>query len=233
VTAVKPAELLLLPGLDGTARLFDRLEECLGDRIPTRRLSYPADPAMGYAALADYVIANLSDKPTILLGESFSGPIAIDVAGRRPQDIAGVVLSSTFVRSPWPSAMLRLAAKINAHNVPKILRRWAMMGQDANLGLQNEFDTVIRGLHADLIAARLREVSRVDASAGIEQITVPILALHGRHDRLVSFRRLEVLLRGKVQAACVLLDGPHMLLQVNPEQSAREIEGFWNKIQRP
>jgi pimeloyl-ACP methyl ester carboxylesterase len=226
-----PVELLLLPGLDGTARFFDRLETSLDGRIPVRRIVYPADPRLGYAALTDYVISKLSGGSTVLLGESFSGPIAIKVAARRPHDIAGLILSSTFVRSPWTPAMLQVLANIDAHKAPKTLRRLAMMGRGADAGLRDEFDAVLGGLPSSLIAARLREISHVDVTANIARIKVPIKALHGRHDRLVSSAPIKALLAGQPKANCVLLDGPHMLLQVNTAEAAREIERFWETIQ--
>lgn len=227
---IAPVELLLLPGLDGTSRLFDRFDQALGGRIPVRRVVYPADPGKGYAELTELVLSELSGHRTVLLGESFSGPIAIQAAARRPGDVAGLILSSTFVRSPWPSALLRLVAHVDAQKAPTSLRCLAMMGRRVEKGLQTEFDAVIDGLQSDLIAARLREISRVDVTADIGQIKVPILALHGRHDRLVSATSVRAVLGNRANANLVLLDGPHMLLQVNPAEAAREIERFWTRL---
>ena len=106
-----------------------------------------------------------------------------------------------------------------------------MMGVRTDESLQADFETVFAGLPADVIAARLTQISRVDVVADLERIEAPILALHGRHDRMVSSARLRANLGNRPNARVVLLDGPHMLLQVNPLAAAREIEQFWKQLQ--
>ncbi|UUZ51553.1 alpha/beta hydrolase [Massilia sp. B-10] len=41
-------------------------------------------------------------EPYFLLGESFSGPVAIALAAERPPMLLGLILSCTFARNPLP-----------------------------------------------------------------------------------------------------------------------------------
>ena len=76
-----PPRLLLTPGLEGTGELLAPLVRALGDAIETKVLRYPADAPLSYAELLPRVRAELlQDEPFVLLGESFSGPLAIMLA---------------------------------------------------------------------------------------------------------------------------------------------------------
>lgn len=231
-----PCELLLLPGLDGTGRLFEWFEVAMGADIPSRRISYPADATLGYDELLAHVVSELGMRRAIVLGESFSGPLAIELAARFPERVAGLILVSTFLRSPWPPAVLRLSSVIDPRRVPRTLRRLAMLGVAGDDSLRRMFDDIVDGLAPDLIAARLLQISRVDASATLTRVRAPILALHGRHDRLVSPREMKSALAERLDAEFVSIDGPHMLLQANPTEAARHVRAFYARCvaeQRP
>jgi pimeloyl-ACP methyl ester carboxylesterase len=97
--------LLLLPGLDGTGALFDRFLTVLSKDIETRTIRYPDDSAMGYPELVGFVERQLSADKSYLLAESFSGPIALEIAALQPARISGLILASTFSRSPLASGI--------------------------------------------------------------------------------------------------------------------------------
>ena len=66
--------LVLLPGLDGTGKLFTPLINCLPDHLRPIVVSYPPDIPYGYEDLLPIVHSSLpKDKDYIILGESFSG----------------------------------------------------------------------------------------------------------------------------------------------------------------
>jgi len=77
--------LVLLPGLDGTGDFFAPLVAALGDRIPTCIVRYPLAGATDYpTCMAIARTALPTERPYILLGESFSGPIAVCLAAGAP-----------------------------------------------------------------------------------------------------------------------------------------------------
>src|SRR5262249_52151039 len=98
---MRPTRLVLLPGMDGTGILLEPLLELLPADLVAKVVSYPANEPCGYEGLLKIVRAALpEDGPFILLGESFSGPLAIIAADARPRGLQGVVLCASFVRSP-------------------------------------------------------------------------------------------------------------------------------------
>ena len=96
-------KIILLPGLDGTGRLFTCFSAALDSGVDPVVLTYPDDPGLGYADLFKVALDLLPKKePYMILGESFSGPIAIKIAATKPSMLRGVVLVNTFVSCPRP-----------------------------------------------------------------------------------------------------------------------------------
>ncbi|MFA5258386.1 MAG: hypothetical protein WC360_09565, partial [Opitutales bacterium] len=73
--------LILLPGLDGTGRLFSDFVAALGPEADVVVVSYPTDQCLSYHELVAFVRPFLPrDRPYVILAESFSGPIGIALA---------------------------------------------------------------------------------------------------------------------------------------------------------
>src|SRR5688500_11473406 len=82
-SATRPGPLLvLLPGLDGTGRLFRGFVECLPASVESIIVPLPPDAA-DYDSIAQSISNRLPRaRPLVLLGESFSGPLALKIASR-------------------------------------------------------------------------------------------------------------------------------------------------------
>jgi hypothetical protein len=79
--ATRLPALVLLPGLDGTGKLFAEFVKLLDPGVCAMVVAYPPDQPLGYEEL-DALVRGILDKPRrdqryVLLGESFSGPLAI------------------------------------------------------------------------------------------------------------------------------------------------------------
>src|SRR5687767_5910188 len=94
--------LMLLPGMDGTGHLFAPFLEALGNEFNVKVVRYPGTEALNYAELEAVARAAMPDGPFVLLGESFSGPIAISLAASGSPHLKGLVLCCTFARNPKP-----------------------------------------------------------------------------------------------------------------------------------
>lgn len=230
--------LLLLPGLDGTGRLFGRLADALKGRLETEVVTYPEDPSLGYDALTKLAAERLKAlcertmpaRRAMVLGESFSGPIAVRLAARHPRRVAGLVLAATFLTAPLPGWLMRMGAAISHRRLPDALVRTMMLGQHRDAELAAFIEALSRSLAPDLISARVRAVAGCDARSDFATVACPVLVLHGVSDYLVSCRPIV-----RAAAACPgarvrLLPAPHMLLQTATATSADEITTFAESI---
>lgn len=211
---VFPLKLLLLPGLDGTGTLFTPLLDWLSltpvvARYPLQKLSY--------GALLEQLLDGLPEGPFALVAESFSGPLAIRLAYRRPPGLRALVLVSSFARFPW----LRWAPvwPWMFGRVPERALGWALTGGDRRV--TESLAAVVRSVPPEVLAFRVRQLLRADVRRQLRECPVPRLLLQGREDRL---------LRRPVWPGTVLVPGPHLLLQRYPQQSAGLIEAWLGSL---
>jgi pimeloyl-[acyl-carrier protein] methyl ester esterase len=210
--------------------------DCLGhssasSRPDWRRQSLPI-PATGHAATRNSWPSSRPQSPTgvfLILGESFSGPLALLLAARRPRGLRGVILCATFACSPLPSFARWLRYLIRSfwfRAVPWSLIRRGLLGRFETKSLGRIFEGALAAVEPSVLAARARAVLAVDVGAQLRSCPVPILYLAATEDRLVSRRSLAHIRRLQPRVDAVALVGPHLLLQVAPEMAARVIHTF-------
>ena len=218
--------LVLLPGLDGTGRLFDRLEHALRGRIECLRMSYREVDRAGYEQFVDDVLSHIGSRPCVILGESFSGPIAVEVATRAPQQVCGLILAATFLRAPLPPWIIRTGARLDHSRIPFPIIRYAMMGRNADEATARDLAGVVKELPTLTVRQRLIAVAGSDVTGMVRTINCPILALHGRNDWIVPASTVSSGLKNMPNATVKLVPGPHMLLQCKAPEMAELIVEF-------
>jgi pimeloyl-ACP methyl ester carboxylesterase len=113
--------------MDGSGVLLRGLVEHLAVFRPVRVIPFPNDKPLTYEELTAHVLKRLPDSRFVLLGESFSGPIAIEIAARQ-QRIAGLVLAASFARHPMPALFSPLTRMLDLRWVPARLVETALLG---------------------------------------------------------------------------------------------------------
>ena len=102
-SAARERILVLLPGLDGTGDLFEPLLSRLDPSIKTVVVRYPLAEPLDYEALTSVARRALpATGEYVILGESFSAPIAAQLAAERAGGLLGLILCASFVSSPLP-----------------------------------------------------------------------------------------------------------------------------------
>jgi len=226
--------LVLLPGMDGTGEHFAPVLRALNDRLPYAVVRYPDEP-LEYAEYERIAQAALPrDRPFVLLGESFSGPIALSIAAMKPRGLAGYILCASFASCPRPLLrMLRpLLGLLPLQHTPGAVSAHFLLGRFATPELKRANASALRRVSPRTLRARLRVVADVDVSAKLSEIGVPGLYLRGTEDRLVPRGVCHALLRHAPRIKVVEVVGPHFLLQVNPQAAARAIVDFVESVER-
>ncbi len=225
----KTIAIVLLPGMDGTGTLFADFVRALGDGFLPVVIAYPEDQALGYPALEQWVCARLPvDQPYLLLGESFSGPIAISIAASKPAGLIGLVLSCTFVRNPVPAFHpLKHALKF----LP-LKSAWMefvfslLLAGTSSAGIRKAMRNALNRVPARTLRARLLAVLDTDYSDRLKEIQVPILYLKAAHDHVVPSSATRTITRLAPVVQVVTLKGPHLLLQTLPREVATIVKSF-------
>ncbi|GAC1033423.1 hypothetical protein thsps21_42520 [Pseudomonas sp. No.21] len=225
---------MLLPGMDGSGKLFAPLIHALGNDLHTQVVRYPPEQPLGYAPLMEQVRQQLPvGRPFILLGESFSGPIAVSLAAERPAGLLGLVLCCTFVRNPrpglaWLSGLLPL---VSPRLAPRALLSRLLLGRFATPALDQALADALAPLPSATLQARLRAVLDVDAAGQLQRIQVPLLYLQAAEDRLVPADAVRLIEGYPGDFRCLRLEAPHGLLQARPHEAAQALEGFAKTVE--
>ena len=221
--------LILLPGLDGTGKLFANFLKALDLSLSTRVVTYPPEVPLGYDDLEALVRAALpTRRPFVLLGESFSGPLAIRIAARPPPGLRALILCVTFASNPFPKLAWarRLAAFLPLKSLPRWMRAPLMWGSASPSKAPRQSERAMAGVATAVIRRRIAELLAVDETAALAQISLPTLVLCAAQDRVVSKAATMRIMRGIPHARRVEIDGPHLLLQTCPQECAAAVLSF-------
>jgi len=227
-------KLLLLPGLEGSGDLFSGLIEELGPLFDTRVVRYP-NSCRTYEAVAGVVRKEFTgSSPFVMVAESFSTPISVQLAGDAQHGIEGLVLCNGFVSNPlstleslWASAA---APWLFRFPLTSIAARTFLVGPDAPDQLVADVRHAVGPVPPDVLCARLRAVLGCDVRDALRRIRVPVLCLQSGRDRLIGERASREILRIKPDIAMERIDGPHLLLQREPRECAEIIGRFVDRV---
>ena len=221
--------LVLLPGMDGTGLLFPDFITALGQDIEAIVVSYPQDKTLSYVELKKLVRSFLPvNKPYFILGESFSGPIAISIAATMPTGFLGLILCCTFAKNPLPLLKVArpLMALLPVTATPLSLLNYFLMGRFSTPELRSSLGRAVAAVSPAVLKNRACEVLSVDVSVALSTIKVPVLYLRSSEDRVVQKSSSELIATLAPQTQIVDFVAPHFLLQVLPCESASVVTNF-------
>jgi len=217
---------ILLPGLDGSGRLFTPFLECLGD-VDAVVVRYPDDLAADLDAYAKHAATAIGEAGRCLIvAESFSGPVALRLQRLDPR-VEAIVLVASFVRCPHPLLRvlpISLVTALARRTAFRLALRMSCLGRDASDDRVDALRDVVRALPAATLSARLALLRTLDESAALCATHIPLLHLRARRDRLV---RVPIVRDARPASLHeVVVDGPHFLLQACP-QACLEAIAAW------
>lgn len=223
--------LVLLPGLDGTGDLFAPFLAELDPGVRTHVVSYPTDRVLSIEPLADHAVAAAPPGPLVLIAESFSGLVVLEILGRGSLPVEAVVLVASFAEPPrrilsWLRPLFPLAAHGLRWAPGWALRRYCL-GRGASQEAVQSVRRALRPVRPEVLAARLRQISELSPWRG-ERFDVPCLYLRAGGDRLVGREAGERLATNFNSFRLEEVDGPHFLLQSAPGRSWRRVREFLN-----
>jgi pimeloyl-ACP methyl ester carboxylesterase len=223
-------KLVLLPGMDGTGRLFRRFVNELNKLgHESMVISYPTDCLWGYEEIEAYVRASLpNNEAYVVLAESFSGPVGLRLAAFPPSGMQGLILSCTFARisSPVLRGLASVGRFFSARWIPQFVMGRLLYGRHATPELMRELVLALRMAPDTVLKHRLSDVMRIDVTDSIEKIEMPVLHLQAKEDRVIGSEN-SLWLAAHIKSMQVRqFAGPHLLLQSCSKEAAKEVSLF-------
>jgi pimeloyl-ACP methyl ester carboxylesterase len=227
-----PLATILLPGLDGTGRLFRPFLDALPPTLTPKVIAYPADAVRHPAELLRLIEASLpADGPFAVIAESFSGPLALRVAAAHPRRAIAVALVGAFVHNPvrFLPSWLRflIGSYLFRRPPPCFLVRQFLVGPHASPALVHEIVDTLRLVAPAVLAARVRDTLTLAAADDFIRCPVPLLYIEGKQDRLLDRATVAQLKSLRPDLECASIEAPHFILQRCPAEAAALIEAFF------
>jgi pimeloyl-[acyl-carrier protein] methyl ester esterase len=231
-----PRTLVLLPGMDGSDKLFGPLRAAAPAGVDTIAVGYPPGPHNGYDDLLPVVRAQLpTDRPFFLLGWSFSGPLALLAAAARPSGLRGVILAASFVKTPVPYLprwMHRLATPALFRFYPAASRAKALLGGYGTRDVRRLLAEAHAFAGVEALACRARAALAIDATEALAACPVPVLYVRARKDGVIPASRADEIRRALPSLEIADIDGPHLALVTNPAAAWEALGAFMDRVER-
>jgi len=221
--------LLTLPGLDGTGMVFEPLLKHLPESINPIVVRYPGNTPMSFQEHIDFARDRVpDDEPFVLLAESFSGPIGLQLLAEPPENLVGVIFVATFERYPKPF-LLDMARLLPQGLLQKLfatspLCRLFCLGS-ADREAVAIFQKALASVKLPVLSKRLKILAELPPPPETP-FSGPCLYLQSSHDRLVPERAATRLQHHLPQMQLEQISGPHIILLAQPEAGARVIGNF-------
>ncbi len=223
-----------MPGLDGTGNMFKPLLSSLGPKINTHIISYPSDRYLSFDELSGYVRNQLKDidDQIVLLAESFSGPIAINLLQNPLPSIKAVIFSATFCERPR-SLLISFARILPLEQIFKIpiptsVIKLFCLGFNVSSETVDLFRNTIANSNIRILSKRVRDISRLKLSK-LSFGNIPCCYIQAQYDRLVPSSCFNSFQRFLPQIQLFKIKGSHFILQAKPHECKEIIVRFINK----
>jgi len=223
-------KIVFLPGLDGTGISFEPIAVLLPPGVVTTVIRYPNEK-LSFAETVDCAARQFpTDEADIVVAESFSGPVAIELLGSGRIKAKGLVLASTFARSPRP--MLLTVGRflpldfLLGFPLPEALLKHILGGEEFMSALKPMWDRINATVPAEVLAHRLRMISVVDVRKRLANLPVPCCYIQAIDDVMVPDTALKDFTEVMPNLLVRKIRGPHFILQAQPAASLTIIEEF-------
>ena len=229
--------LVLVPGIDGTGKLFYRQIPRLEERFAVTpvRLRDDAQTMDDLVADLDDEIARLAadGRPLSLLGESFGGALALSYAIAHPERVSRLVILNSFAHfgsqarlwlgyhllraTPW--GMMRLVRQLNARR---------LHSPQTERDEIRRFHELMRTATRDGYLSRLRILRDYDIREQLPSISAPVLYLAADCDTLVPSVEQARLMSARTPAATMrILEGHGHSCLIAPDMDLASILEDW------
>ena len=225
--------IVFLPGMDGTGISFEPLGQLLPQDVNVKVIQYPTDRLLSFEETVQCAKAQIQfdQKNVIVLAESFSGPVAIALVGSGHLKAKCLILCSTFAQSPRPVLLIVLGyfpleLLIRLPFPRFVFKRFIKGGDDATdlfLAMWQRVKALVR---AKVLVHRLKVISQVDVRGWLPKLTIPCFYIQAAFDRSVPTSSLFDFIELVPDLRVKRIEGPHFILQAQPQASLFAIQNF-------
>lgn len=225
--------IVFLPGMDGTGISFEPLGKLLPKNIDVKVIQYPTDKLLSFQETVQCALDQIQtdQEGVIVVAESFSGPVAIELIGSGKLKANCLILCSTFTTSPRP-LLLKLLEYLPLEWLMKIpfptyvLSHVVEGGKETADLFHAMWKRVKSQVSGKVLAHRLKVINQMDVRSWLPMIAIPCLYIQASSDRSVPASSLFDFIEGVPDLRVKRIKGPHFILQAQPQACWAAIQDF-------
>jgi pimeloyl-[acyl-carrier protein] methyl ester esterase len=231
MTILNKQNIVFMPGLDGTGLSFGPLLPFIPAQTNITIVRYPHDKLLSFEEMVECAATQIPEGISpVIIAESFSGPVAVQMIASGRIQARALVLCATFAKSPHPvmwrvTRFLRLPLLIRP-DMPRLFFK-IIIGNDK---LITDLLPLWRKVHADVPARvmdhRLGLINQIDVTKFLTKLSMPCLYLQATNDRIVPSSCLNVFKRCISHLEVKTIKAPHFILQAQPQACPTAIDEF-------
>lgn len=223
-------KIVFLPGLDGTGISFEPLAKLFPPTIAATVITYPNEK-QSFEETVNCAAAQFpADEGILVVAESFSGPVAIELIASGRVKAKGLVLAATFTSTPRKMLLPLFCCLPLEHlfgfPVPPLFLR-ALIGKGETMtNLKPMWKRIQTVVSPRVLAHRIRVVREVDVTSRLQTLQIPTCYIQAENDALVPSTTTRALAEALPSLMVRKIKGPHLILQAQPTQSLAIIREF-------
>lgn len=231
MTFPRNQHLVFMPGLDGTGKSFEPLLPYIAPDTRVTIVRYPTDKFLSFEDTVEWAAAQIpGGHPPVVIAESFSGPVAVQMIASGRVKARALVLCATFARSPHPVAwrvmrFLRLPLLIRP-DMPGLFFKFVIGNDQQIAALLPLWKKVHTDVPPHVMASRLALINNLNVTQELKKLTIPCCYLQAMDDRIVPSRCLKDFDRNIPHLYIKKIKAPHFILQAEPQACLAAVSDF-------
>jgi pimeloyl-[acyl-carrier protein] methyl ester esterase len=222
--------IVFMPGLDGTGISAEPLLKHLSPEAAVTIIRYPQDKLLSFDEVLECAAVQFpAQGEPIIIAESFSGPVAIELVASGRVKARCLILCATFARAPRPF-LFRLLRMLGLPRLlrPRMPRHFfrIFLGEKYMDSLIPLWERVHAGIPPAVLAHRLGIINSIDVTNRLAGLPVPCLYLQAGKDRVIPSSCLDEMKKCAPGLTAVKIEAPHFILQAEPQKCLKAIEEF-------
>ena len=234
--------LLLLNGIGGNIEMWEPVARRMAGRrvVMVDMPGTGGSPALvvpqrlhGYAALVVDLLDELGIARSVVLGYSWGGALAQELAHRAPERVNALVLAATMPGvggqppAPWVMALMATPARYYSRTYLRVVAPLVFGSAPARAADSPSGDArlrkppTLRGYTQQLYA-----ITGWSSRHYLRTLRTPVLVVAGSHDPLVRPRNARILARLVPGAQLTFVEGGHLFLLEQPDEGCRIVSAF-------
>ncbi len=191
----------------------------------------PAREGEGLQTYVEDVLAVLQtlSEPTVVIGHSMGGAIALLVALQRPENLVGLGLIGTGARLKVHPQILELC-QTDFEGAVELVVSWAFADQ-ADPALTDKAREQMRRTGQDALYRDFASCNTFDIKDRLSEIAVPALVLCGNEDKLTPVKYSAYLQQNMPNAQLKIIEGAgHMVMLEQPQRVNQALREFCTRL---